>query len=149
VATELSGGHAENALPQTARATVNCRILPDVSPAKVEKTLESVIADASVSVTPVAKPTPSPATPLRADVMRIFEEVTESMWPGIPVVPALSTGATDSLYLRNAGIDTYGVSGLFADVDDIRDHGKDERIGVKQFYESQEFLYRLVKAIAL
>ena len=76
-----------------------------------------------------------------------IERITSEMWPGVPVVPVMSTGATDGLYLRNARIPTYGVSGLFSDVDDNRAHGKDERMGVKQFYEGREFLYRLVKAL--
>ena len=80
--------------------------------------------------------------------MNAVEAVTEEMWPGVPVLPTMLTGATDGLYLRNAGIPTYGVSGIFADVDDIRAHGQDERVGVKQFFEGQEFLYRLVKELA-
>jgi acetylornithine deacetylase/succinyl-diaminopimelate desuccinylase-like protein len=78
--------------------------------------------------------------------MKPIETITEQMWPGVPVVPVMSTGATDSLYLRNAGIPVYGTSGIFGDIDDSRAHGKDERIGVKAFYEGQEYLYRLVKA---
>ena len=77
-----------------------------------------------------------------------IEKITSEMWPGVPVIPVMSTGATDGLYLRNAGIPTYGVSGLFGEVDDNRAHGQDERIGVKQFYEGREFLYRLVKALS-
>jgi acetylornithine deacetylase/succinyl-diaminopimelate desuccinylase-like protein len=80
--------------------------------------------------------------------MNAIERTTAQMWPGVPVVPLMSTGATDGLYLRNAGIPTYGVSGFFVDVDDNRAHGRDERLGVKQFYEGREFLYRLVKALS-
>jgi acetylornithine deacetylase/succinyl-diaminopimelate desuccinylase-like protein len=80
--------------------------------------------------------------------MGAIERVTQQMWPGVPVVPVMGTGATDGLYLRRAGIPTYGVDGIFEDVDDNRAHGKDERIGIKQFYDGQEFLYRLVKALA-
>lgn len=148
VATRLEAGHAENALPQTARAVVNCRILPNDSPDEIRAELERVLSDPAISVTPMNVPTPSPPSPLRRDVLEPIERLTETMWPGVPVVPVMSTGATDGLYLRNAGIATYGVSGLFSDVDDIRAHGRDERIGVQAFYEGQEFLYRLVKALA-
>jgi acetylornithine deacetylase/succinyl-diaminopimelate desuccinylase-like protein len=148
VATRLAGGHADNALPQTARAVVNCRILPGESPDEVEKTLIRVLADKQIAVTRIAEPTPSSASPLKPEIMRPIEQITTQMWPGVPVIPTMSTGATDGLYLRNAGIPTYGVSGLFEDIDDFRAHGKDERIGVKSFFEAQEFLYRLVKAVS-
>jgi len=147
VATRLDGGHADNALPQTARAVVNCRVLPGESPAEVQSALVRVLGNAKISVTPIGDATPSPPSPLKPEIMGPIERVTSEMWPGIPVVPVMSTGATDGLYLRNAGIPTYGVSGLFSDVDDSRAHGKDERLGVKQFYEGREFLYRLVKAL--
>lgn len=148
VATQLEGGHAENALPQTARATVNCRVLPGQPTDEVEHTLVRVLADDKITVTVMAPPKPSPPSPLRPEIMRPIERITEEMWPGVPVVPAMSTGATDGLYLRNAGIPVYGVSGLFEDVGDVRAHGKDERIGVKQFFEGEEFLYRLIKALS-
>jgi acetylornithine deacetylase/succinyl-diaminopimelate desuccinylase-like protein len=147
VATRLEGGHAENALPQTARAVVNCRVLPGESPAEVQSTLVRVLNNSRIAVTPIAPATPSPPSPLRSEVMEPIERITSEMWPGVPVVPVMSTGATDGLYLRNGGIPTYGVSGLFSDVDDNRAHGKDERMGVRQFYEGREFLYRLVKAL--
>ena len=148
VATMLNGGHAPNALPQMARANVNCRILPGEDPAEVRKTIATAIADDKIAVAPVGQPRPSDPSPLRKDVIGPIEQLTSSMWPGVPVVPTMSTGATDGLYLRNTGIPTYGVSGIFADVDDIRAHGRDERIGVKEFNEGREFLYRLVKILA-
>ncbi len=147
VATRLSGGHADNALPQTAEALVNCRILPNHNPAQVLLTLRE-LAGSRVEVTAVGQPNPSPPSPLTPDVLGPIERITEEMWPGVPVVPVMSTGATDGLYLRRAGIPTYGVSGLFGDVDDNRAHGQDERILIESFYEGQEFLYRLVKALA-
>ena len=146
--TLLEGGHAENALPQTARATVNCRILPQETAADVQQTIVRVLADDQIKVTPVAQPKPSPPSPLRADVMQPVERLTAEMWPGTPVVPIMSTGATDSLYFRQAGIPIYGVSGIFTDIDDNRAHGRDERLGVKELYDGQEFLYRLVKALS-
>ncbi len=148
VATRLDAGHADNALPQTARAVINCRTLPDESPAEVRQTLVRVLADGKIGVSPMEEPIPSPPSPLKPEIIRPIEQATASLWPGIPVVAVMSTGATDSVFLRNAGIPTYGVSGLFQDMNDVRAHGKDERIGTRQFYEGQEFLYRLVKALS-
>lgn len=148
VATRLDAGHADNALPQSARATVNCRILPGESPAEVRATLNRVLADAKISVTAIENAVASQPSPLKPEILGAIERVTTLMWPGVPVIPTMSTGATDGLYLRNAGIPTYGVSGFFEDVDDTRAHGRDERLGVRQFYEGREFLYRLVKAVS-
>jgi acetylornithine deacetylase/succinyl-diaminopimelate desuccinylase-like protein len=144
----LQGGHAPNALPQTAKANVNCRMLPGEPPEEVRKTIVGVLADEAITVTPVAPAKPSSPSPLKPEVMGPIERITWQMWPGVPVIPVMGTGATDGLYLRRAGIPTYGVDGIFEDVDDNRAHGRDERIGVKQFYDAQEFLYRLVKALA-
>jgi len=148
VATELSGGHAENALPQLAKAVVNCRILPGSSPRAIEQALREAIADDRVTLKPTWEPVPSPASPLRPDLMAAVRRHTAEMWPGVVVLPIMASGATDGLHFRNAGIPTYGVDGVFYDVDDTRAHGKDERIGVKEFYEGLEFLYRLVKTLA-
>ena len=148
IPTILAAGHAENALPQTARATVNCRLLPGEVPDSVQATLVRVLADSAISVTPIASAKPSAASPLLPDVLGAVERVTQAMWPGVPVVPTMVTGATDGLYLRNAGIPTYGVSGLFEEIGDIRAHGRDERIGVAAFFEGQEFLARLVKELS-
>jgi acetylornithine deacetylase/succinyl-diaminopimelate desuccinylase-like protein len=146
VATQLTGGHAENALPQLARATVNCRIVPTQDPAEVLSTLRE-LAGPEITVTPIQDPQPSPPSPLTDEVLGEIERITEEMWPGVPVLPIMSTGATDALYLRNAGVPVYGVSGLFHDVDDVRAHGQDERIRIDHFFEGQEFLYRLMKAL--
>jgi acetylornithine deacetylase/succinyl-diaminopimelate desuccinylase-like protein len=146
VATRLEGGHADNALAQTAAAVVNCRIQPGDAPREIEATLVRILNDPKITVTPLDEASPSSPSPLRPDVLIPIEKITSQMWPGIPVVPVMSTGATDGIYLRNAGIPTYGVSGVFSDVDDSRSHGKDERIGIKEFYEGREFLYRLIKA---
>jgi acetylornithine deacetylase/succinyl-diaminopimelate desuccinylase-like protein len=146
VATMLEGGHANNALPQRATATVNCRLLPDEDPERVQARLQE-LAGPAVAVTPQGRARPSPPSPLTDEVLGAVEEVTEEMWPGVPVVPVMLTGATDGLYLRNAGIPVYGVSGLFGDVDDVRAHGQDERIRVDHFFEGQEFLYRLTKRL--
>jgi len=90
----------------------------------------------------------APASPLNPEVMRKLEAITQSMWPGVPVIPVMGTGATDSKYLRQAGIPAYGVTGTFTDVDDVRAHGRDERVGVKEFYEAREFLYRLMRSLS-
>ncbi len=148
VATMLEGGHAFNALPQMARATVNCRVLPGQPMADVQKTLVRVLADDQISVTATWTHVPSDASPLNPEIMRAVERVTAEFWPGIPVIPTMSSGATDGSFLRNAGIPTYGTSGLANDIDDVRSHGKDERIPVKSFYEGQEYLYRLVKPLS-
>ena len=148
VATRLQGGHANNALPQMAGANVNCRILPGVSPASVNDKLVEVLADPQIKVSLVGEANPSKPSPLRPDVMNAVETLTKQMFPGVIVVPVMSTGATDGLYLRNAEIPTYGIDGTYGDLDDVRAHGKDERVGVKQFYEGLEFQYRLLKMLA-
>jgi len=148
VATQLAGGHAENALPQMARAVVNCRMLPDEAPGAVREALVRVLADPQIEVTAVADAKPSPPSPLTSDVLGPVERLTAVMFPGVPVVPVMSTGATDSLYLRAAGIPMYGVDGMFSDLDDVRAHGRDERLPVSSLHEGQEFLYRLVKAMS-
>jgi acetylornithine deacetylase/succinyl-diaminopimelate desuccinylase-like protein len=145
VPTRLEGGHADNALPQSARALINCRILPQETAEQVRATLVRVLADPQIKVSPVAESKPSPPSPLRADVMGPVEEITSALWPGVPVVPIMGTGATDSLYFRQIGIPVYGVSGIFDDVDDNRAHGRDERISITALLEGQEFLYRLTK----
>ena len=147
VATMADAGHAPNALPQRASATVNCRILPAQDPEDVLRTLQQLAGD-EVSVTPQAPARPSPPSPLRPDVLGDIQVVTAELWPDVPVLPVMSTGATDGLYLRNAGIPVYGVSGLFQDVDDVRAHGQDERIRAENFYQGMEFLYRLTKRLA-
>ena len=147
VATQLEAGHAENALPQRAQATVNCRVLPGESVDVVENTLETVIGDVQVTITSVQDATPSPPSPLTPEILGAIESVTDEMWPGVPVIPMMSTGATDGLFLRNAGIPVYGVAGLFADIADNRAHGQNERILIKSYFEGQEFLYRLMKRL--
>ncbi|MFP6808089.1 MAG: M20/M25/M40 family metallo-hydrolase [Pseudomonadales bacterium] len=146
VATQLEAGHAENALPQRARATVNCRILPGFEVAKVQATLARVIADDIVSITPVKDATPSDPSPLKENIMSPIRQISEDMWPGVAVVPAMSTGATDGLFFRNAGTPVYGVSGIFTTAGENRSHGRNERILKQSFFDGLEFLYRLTKA---
>ena len=146
VATMLDAGHAENALPQRAQATVNCRILPGVPPNSVQAALVRLIDDSEIAITPVLVPTPSPASPLSEEIMAPIMEITAAMWPGVVVLPTMSTGATDGLFFRNAGIPVYGVSGVFGDIDDVRAHGRDERIAKQSFFEGLEFLNRLTRS---
>jgi acetylornithine deacetylase/succinyl-diaminopimelate desuccinylase-like protein len=148
VATMLEGGHAYNALPQVARATINCRIMPGEPVDEVKATLVQVLADDQISVTQMAEPVLSAPSALHEEIMGAVEKVSAAFWPGVPIVPTMSAGATDGSYLRNAGIPTYGHSGLAADVDDNRVHGKDERVQVKAFFDGQDYLYRLVKALS-
>jgi acetylornithine deacetylase/succinyl-diaminopimelate desuccinylase-like protein len=148
VATMLDGGHAVNALPQTAGAVVNCRVLPGTKPEEVLATLKQIVADEQVAITPVGEIVSGPASPLRPDLMRAASRITDTMWSGVPVVPIMVMGATDGLYLRNAGIPTYGIQGLFVEINDFRAHGRDERLGIQQFYEGETFLYELVKALS-
>jgi acetylornithine deacetylase/succinyl-diaminopimelate desuccinylase-like protein len=157
VATLLSAGHAANALPQTARANVNCRIFPGEDPQEIRKTLERVVGDPKVSITSVTektadgKPIPIvavPPSPLLPDLLTALNQTLSTMWPGLPVVPTMSTGATDGKYLRIAGIPTYGIACMFFDMEDDRSHGKDERVGVADFYDGIEFTYRFMKTLS-
>jgi acetylornithine deacetylase/succinyl-diaminopimelate desuccinylase-like protein len=148
VATQLEGGHARNALPQLAAANVNCRVLPEDRAEYVTATLKRVVDDTAVAVTIEGTPMSGPASRMRDDLMQAVTAVTSSLWPGVPAVPMMVMGATDGLYLRAAGIPTYGIQGIFYDRDDIRFHGRDERVKVQSFYEGQTFLYELVKRLA-
>ena len=147
VATQLTGGHAENALPQSATATINCRMLPGTPQAEVQEALRRAVADTAVQFSVISPATPSPMAALKPDVMSRIEAVTKRLW-NIPVIPVMETGATDGLYLRNAGIPVYGISGVFVDINDVRAHGKDERIAVQDFYDGAEYIYQLVKAVS-
>lgn len=148
VATMLDAGHAENALPQTARATVNCRLMPGQPVAEVEQALNRVIADPKIAVIPIGRAVESPPSPISLEVMQGVERVASAMWPGVPVIPVMSGGYTDSRWLRNAGIAAYGVSGLFGDPGRSGVHGRNEHVGIKELYDCKEFLYRLVKELA-
>lgn len=158
VATMLTGGHAANALPQTARANVNCRIFPGEDPEQIRKTLEKVAADPKVTVTIVPYkddkgnviPTvPVPPSPLLPELVQAEEKTVQSFWPNLPVVSTMSTGATDGRFLRVAGIPTYGIACMFFEVNDNRAHGKDERIGVQDFHDGVDVAYALIKNLSL
>jgi len=148
VATLLEGGTVFNALPPSARATVNCRILPNETAEQTLATLQRVVADEQVSIRMEWALVSSSASPLNAEVMAAIEQVSSRFWPQVPVIPLMSPGATDGTFLRNAGIPTYGFTGLMTDLVDAREHGRDERVSIKAFHEGHESLYQLVRLLA-
>ncbi len=148
VATMLDGGNAINALPQLASAKVNCRIMPGKSVDEIKATLERVLADDQIKVTQLDTPTLSAPSVLNEEIAGAIEKLSREFWPGAIVLPVMSAGATDGSFLRNAGIPTYGHSGMAIDVGKSRIHGKDERVPVKSFYQGDEYLYRLVKVLS-
>src|SRR5262249_8430548 len=131
-----------------AAAIVNCRLLPGDTPASVRQQIVDALADPGIEVRLIDEAQTSEPTPLIPEVMNAVETLTHSMFPGVVVVPVMSTGATDGLFLRNAGIPTFGIDATFDDVDDVRAHGRDERVGTKQYFEALEFQYRLVKMLS-
>src|SRR5690242_5022556 len=158
VATMLSGGHAPNALPQTAQANVNCRILPGEDPSAIKETLIKVVDDPKIKVSFVEQrdadgklvlPERVPPSPLRPDLMNAVESAAIGVWGKLPIMPVMDTGASDGRFLRMSGIPTYGVAGVFLDIDNRRAHGQDERVRVQDFYDGVEFNYRLMQALAL
>jgi acetylornithine deacetylase/succinyl-diaminopimelate desuccinylase-like protein len=148
VATLLDGGHASNALPQTAVATVNVRMMPGSNPQDVLRILTEVVDNPNLEVAYQGGGRLSDPSPLTKEIMEAVESVTEEMWPGITVMPTMSTGATDGAKMRNAGIPTYGVSGLFIDRNDMRIHGQDERLRKASLYSGYEFLYQLARQLS-
>ena len=148
VATRLQAGHADNALPQSARATINCRVFPGDTLDFVRRTLVEVLADPTITITSAGAGRESPVSPLLPEVWGPLEKVCGQMWPGIAVLPQMDPWASDSAVLRRAGIPTFGLSGTFADMNDSSAHGANEKLSVESFYESNEFLYRFVKALS-
>jgi acetylornithine deacetylase/succinyl-diaminopimelate desuccinylase-like protein len=146
VVTLINGGHADNALPQHARANVNCRILPGVPIADVRQEIKAVLADETISVEATGEPgVQSQAPPLSATVMDPARKVASMIWPGVPLVPTMSVGATDGRYLGAGGVPTYGLSGMFHDPAGSGAHGLNERIRVKSLLDGRRFLYEVVK----
>ena len=147
--TLVTGGHAPNAVPQRAEANVNCRILPGTSIETIRKALADTIADPAIELTLADAPGPvSPPPPITPAIMAPIEKLAAEMWPGVPVIPQMSTGATDGRFLMAAGIPTYGVSAVFVDPDGNGVHGLNERVRVKSLYDARSFLHRLVKTYA-
>ncbi len=148
VATMLSGGHATNALPQLAEANINCRMYPTDAPDDVRRALETAIGDTAVKVLVKSQRANSPAAALSAEISQPVAQVTKELFGNIPIIPTMSTGANDSRFFLTLGVPAYGVSGLFSDPSvDARAHGRDERMGIKSFFEGQEFLYRMTKLL--
>ena len=148
VATMLEGGHAPNALPQRAKAVLNCRILPGHSSAEVLQTLANAVNDKQVEVRwQFLEDTGWPASQVRPDVLAALAKVAQQLWPGVVVMPDMETGASDSRFLRGAGIPSFGATGVFIDVDDVREHGRDERIRVRDFYGGLKFYDQFVKTL--
>ena len=149
VATMVEAGHAPNALPQRAKANVNCRILPGNDPKTVRDQLEQIVADPAIKITLAADPDPvSPPPPLTPRIIAPATKVATKIWPGVPFIPAMLTGATDGRFTNAAGVPTYGLSGLMAGVDGDHIHGLNERIQVKALMNGRQFLYEVVKLYA-
>jgi acetylornithine deacetylase/succinyl-diaminopimelate desuccinylase-like protein len=149
VATMVNAGHAPNALPQRARANVNCRILPGESIEEVRQQLIKVFAEPDLKVTLVGEPSPvSPPVPLNKQILGPVEQVSAKLWPGVPLVPAMSTGATDGRFLTAVGIPTYGLSGMFSEPEGNGAHGLNEKMRVRSLYEGRDFLHEVVKLYA-
>ena len=147
VATMLNAGVQENALPARAVATVQCRIFPDETLAQTKATLEKVAGDPAIKVTQLGMVTQAPESPPTPQLLGSVEKVVHGMWGNVPVIPEMSAGASDSIFTRNAGIPSYGIGGAWEDGDDIRAHGRDERMSQSTFYQSVEFTYRLMKEL--
>lgn len=148
VATGLQGGHAENALPRHASATVNCRIMPGTSPQQVQSMLQQVVNDPGVRFETIYESVASPPSPLPNALLESLETLAARSWPNVPLIPEMSTGTTDGLFLRNAGIPVYGVAGWFMHPDEVRAHGLDEKIGIARFHEGTEFWYRMLRELS-
>ena len=148
VATRLEGGHADNALPQLARAMVNCRIVPGETVEQVQKELEATLADPKLAISTPTRDTGSDPSAMNKDLLAAIEKISPKFWPGVPAVPTMSAGATDGRFLRNIGIPTYGHSGMASDIFDVRAHGKDERVSIQAAFEGEQYLYELVKALS-
>jgi acetylornithine deacetylase/succinyl-diaminopimelate desuccinylase-like protein len=146
VATRLEAGHANNALPQSASAVINCRVFPGDTLESVQDALNRFLADPEIKLTPISTLRPSPVSPLLPEVVQPIERVAREMWPGVPVVPVMDPWASDSIPLRKAGIPTFGISGTFAD-DSSNAHGANERLSTEAFDQSVDFLYRLLKTL--
>lgn len=158
VATRLEAGHANNALPQTAQANVNCRILPGYSLEDIRQQLIAIFADPKVTVrymddarniydtAPNRKQLPAAA--INSEVMSAMEKLTPTFWPGAPIIPTMATGASDSVYTMAAGMPSYGLNGVAIETDDVRAHGKDERLPVDSYYRGMAFYYQLVKMLS-
>jgi acetylornithine deacetylase/succinyl-diaminopimelate desuccinylase-like protein len=147
-ATQIEGGHAQNALPQRARATLQCRIVPGETQDSVGDTLARVLADPTIKIKVITAATPSPESPISGGILSTVETVAHQLWPGVAILPQMGAGASDSKYTRMVGIPSYGIDGMFDDLDDARAHGRDERIGIAAFGQEVDFTYRLMREVS-
>ena len=147
-ATQIEGGHAQNALPQRARATLQCRIIPGESQDSVRDTLARVLNDPTIKISVITPATPSPESPLSGTILPTVEKVVHELWPDVVILPQMGAGASDSKYTRLIGMPSYGIDGMFDDLDDARAHGRDERIGVAAFGQEVDFTYRLMREVS-
>jgi acetylornithine deacetylase/succinyl-diaminopimelate desuccinylase-like protein len=148
VATELDAGHAPNALPQRARATLSCRVLQGHTAEELQAELERVLADPQIRVEIVRRRDGSHPPELTRAIMTPVERAVARMWPGVPIVPVMTVGATDGRHLNNAGIPTYGMSGMFSVPGETNAHGLNEKIRVQSLYEGRAFLESIVRDYA-
>ncbi len=150
IPTLINGGHAPNAQPQKVTVNVNCRILPGHSIAETQGEIASALANPAITIKTIGEPSPtSPAPPLTPAILDPIKAAAAKLWPGVPVVPTLSTGATDGRFTNAAGIPTYGVTGMFTDPDGNGVHGLNERLRVRSLYEGRDFLFELIKLYAV
>ncbi len=147
-ATQIEGGHAQNALPQRARATLQCRIVPGETQDSVRDTLARVLADPTIKISVITPATPSPESPISGNILPTVEKVAHQLWPDVVILPQMGAGASDSKYTRLVGMPSYGIDGMFDDLDDGRAHGRDERIGVAAFAQEVDFTYRLMREVS-
>ena len=147
-ATQIEGGHAQNALPQRARATLQCRIVPGETQDSVRDTLARVLGDPTIKISVLTPATPSPESPLSGNILPTVEKVAHQLWPDVVILPQMGAGASDSKYTRMVGMPSYGIDGMFDDLDDARAHGRDERIGVAAFGQEVDFTYRLMREVS-
>jgi acetylornithine deacetylase/succinyl-diaminopimelate desuccinylase-like protein len=146
VATQIEAGHAPNALPQRATATLSCRVMQGTTPEQVKETLEKTVADPQVKVEIVRRRDGSSAPPLTDEIMKPVRDAARKLWPGVPIAPLMTAGATDGRFLMNAGVPTYGMSGMFSTANETNAHGLNEKIRVKSLYEGRDFLEAVVRA---
>jgi acetylornithine deacetylase/succinyl-diaminopimelate desuccinylase-like protein len=146
VATQIEGGHAPNALPQRAVTTLSCRVMQGTTPEQVKETLEQAVGDPQVKASIVRRRDGSSPPPLTEEIMKPVRAQAAKLWPGVPIAPVMSAGATDGRFLMNAGIPTYGMSGMFATAGETNAHGLNEKRRVKSLYEGREFLEGVVRA---
>jgi acetylornithine deacetylase/succinyl-diaminopimelate desuccinylase-like protein len=148
VATVLEAGNSINALPQSAKATVNCRLLPGTTQEEVVKKITELVNDPQIIISVTIPLIDGSVSDLKLESKQKVEQITHKLWPGIPILPVMGVGASDGKYLRAAGMPTYGISGVFLDVDDFRMHAKDERIRVGDFYDGLDYNYEIIKAFS-